>query len=244
MPHTLSLSNLSKIKKVFSLTHIQNAETKPNAKIKTKSAYLFIFMGLLGLTSVLLNSCGVQKPPNNTNDICAIFKEYPKWYWEAQSSYHQWGVPTPVSMAIIREESYFVSNAQPPRTKLLGVIPWTRPTSAYGFSQATDGTWADYQQATKNRQADRDEFGDAVDFVGWYGNMAHQKIGISKSNAYDLYLAYHEGIGGYEEKSFRKKPWLMDKARKVQNLAIRYQRQLKYCRSDIPRASAWNLWLM
>lgn len=199
---------------------------------------------LIGAISYTLSGCATQKPPQNPNNICSVFRENPKWYWEAHTSYHRWGVPIPVAMAIIREESYFINDAKPPRTKILGVIPWARPTSAYGFSQATDGAWLDYQKATKNQDADRDEFGDAVDFVGWYGKQAHDKLGISTSNAYDLYLAYHEGIAGYQNHSYANQTWLINKAQEVQTYARKYQQQLKYCRSDIPQASMWNLWLM
>jgi hypothetical protein len=34
-------------------------------------------------------------------------------------------------------------------------VPWSRPTSAYGFSQAVDATWDWYQQSTGNPDADR-----------------------------------------------------------------------------------------
>ena len=213
-------------------------------KYSFKALRLTISSIFIGTALLTLSGCGVERPPTDTNNICSVFKQYPKWYWEAQSSYHKWGVPTPVSLAIIREESYFVNDAEPPRSTVLGFIPWTRPTSAYGFSQATNGAWKDYQKATQNNNANRDQFGDAVDFVGWYGNLAHQKLGISKLNAYDLYLAYHEGITGYQNKSYAKQTWLIEKAQKVQNLAQQYQKQLKYCQRDIPRASAWNLWLM
>jgi len=217
---------------------------KNSKKNGLKICRLAISLLITGTAVLTLSSCGTTKPPQNTNNICSIFKQYPKWYWEAQSSYHRYGVPTPVSLAIIREESYFVSDAKPPRDNLLGFIPWTRPTTAYGFSQATDGAWSDYKKATKNDNADRDQFGDAVDFVGWYGNMAHNKLGISKSNGYALYLAYHEGIGGYQNKTYNSKPWLLNKAQEVQKLSQKYQQQLKYCSMDIPRASMWNLWLM
>ncbi len=226
---------------MLSILNFSNLNFKKNNSKILRLASQFL---LLGVTTLTLVGCGTQRPPANTNNICSIFREYPKWYWEAHASYHRWGVPIPVSMAIIREESYFVNDAKPPRTTVLGVIPWTRPTSAYGFSQATDGAWQDYQQSTKNQDANRDQFGAAVDFVGWYGNLAHEKLGISKSNAYDLYLAYHEGIAGYQNHSYANKTWLIEKSQAVQKLAQSYQQQLKYCRADIPQANAWNLWLM
>jgi len=43
---------------------------------------------------------------------------------------------------------------------------------------------------------DRDDFGDAINFIGWDGNYSQKKIGVSKWHAYNQYLACHEGHGG------------------------------------------------
>ena len=77
-------------------------------------------------------------------------------------------MPVPVLMATLRKEFGFQHNAKPPRTWLLGFIPWKRVSTAYGYSQALDATWAQYQRETGNESADRTDFADAVDFVGWY----------------------------------------------------------------------------
>lgn len=209
----------------------------------TKKSLLAIKIAALVAVTSVLAGCGVA-PPKNTANICSIFRQYPKWYWEAKDSYKQWGVPINVSLAIIREESHFRSSARPSREKLFGFIPWKHKSTAYGYSQALDGTWADYQRETGDHSSDRDEFGDAVDFVGWYGYKAHKQLGIPRTNAYDLYLAYHEGMGGFSKKSYLKKPWLVRKARTVSRLSYQYKKQLSYCQNDIPRASLWNLWLM
>ena len=49
-------------------------------------------------------------------------------------------------MAIIRQESSFDPNAAPDREKILGIIPWKRPSSARGYSQAVDATWDQYKK--------------------------------------------------------------------------------------------------
>ena len=56
-------------------------------------------------------------------------------------------------MAIIRQESSFDPNAAPERNKLLGFIPWKRPSSAKGYAQAVEGTWEEYKKETNNRRA-------------------------------------------------------------------------------------------
>jgi hypothetical protein len=185
----------------------------------------------------------VTKVPINQSNLCAVFQQYPHWYWEAKQAQQKWGLPIYVQMAIMKQESSFVADARPPRQKVMGVIPGARPTTAYGYAQATDGTWAHYQQSTGAKEADRDEFGDAVDFMGWYSQEAYRRLGIAKTNAYELYLAYHEGIGGYRSGSYRSKPWLVDIAKKVQKNADLYRMQLTRCESTIPKPSSWNQWM-
>ena len=139
------------------------------------------------LTGVLFILAGcAPSPPSNMNNACAIFQQYPRWYWDALNSYRRWGVPVSVQMAIIKQESHFRASAAPPRTKLFGFIPWSRPTSAYGYAQAVNGTWKEYIQSTNNGGADRDSFADATDFIGWYGYQANKKLAISKRNAYSI----------------------------------------------------------
>jgi hypothetical protein len=119
-------------------------------------------------------------------------------------------------MAIIHQESKFRRDARPPKKRVLGFIPWGRASSAYGYAQAKDDTWDWYISKTGNRGADRDDFEDAVDFVGWYCSMTHRTNGVSKWDAYNQYLAYHEGHGGYRRRTYNKKAWLLGVARKVE----------------------------
>ena len=178
-------------------------------------------------------------PPRNVNNACAIFDEKSDWYQASWQSYKKWGVPVHVQLAILHQESHFVSDARPPRRKLFWFIPWTRPSSAYGYAQVKDSTWQWYKDKTGNRFADRDDYADAVDFIGWYGNMSHRLLGISKWDAYAQYLAYHEGQGGYQRKTYKHKPWLIKVARKVKANAVRYARQLKYCESRLDKGGPW-----
>lgn len=171
----------------------------------------------------------VSRPPSNVNNICHVFKEYPRWYAEAKDVERRWKVPVPVQMAIIHQESKFDGRAQPPRTKLLWVIPWARPSTAYGYAQALQGTWAEYKQSNGGLFSSRDNFGDGVDFIGWYADIAYRKAHISRRDPYALYLAYHEGVGGYQRKTYLKKKWLIAVAHKVAARAQIYEAQLKRC---------------
>ena len=179
-------------------------------------------------------SCS-NSPPQTTRNGCEIIDAKHSWYAAPHDSYEKWGVPAHVQLAIIYQESRFVHDAKPPRKKLLWVIPWTRMSSAYGYGQIKDSTWDWYLDSTGRWFADRDDFDDVVDFIGWYGSVSHRKLGISKWDAYNQYLAYHEGHGGFKRKSYKKKTWLVKVAKKVDVRAKDYRAQLKQCESSLDK---------
>lgn len=197
-------------------------------------------------TAVVASLLGVAgcatAPPSEPENLCAIFHEKDDWYAAAAESYQRWQAPIPIMMSIIYQESSFRADAAPPRSHLLWVIPWTRPTSAYGYSQAIDGTWDWYVRETGNNWADRDSFADSIDFVGWYIDTSHDMLGLSKADAYSQYLAYHEGQAGYRRGNYRGKGWLLDAARRVAARANRYARQLRSCRASLAADSGWLPW--
>tara|TARA_B100001029_G_scaffold82237_2_gene67556 strand:+ start:49 stop:654 length:606 start_codon:yes stop_codon:yes gene_type:complete len=181
----------------------------------------------------LISGCASNKPPSSTTDVCKIFKERYSWYKAAKKTEQRWKVPVYVSMAIIKQESSFVSDARPERTKLLGFIPWKRATSARGYAQAIDGTWEMYLKDRGGWFVSRNDFEDSVDFVGWYNYKSHNQLGISLTNARALYLAYHEGRGGYKRGSYRTKPWLLSVADKVQRQSEEYKIQYQGCKKRL-----------
>ena len=192
----------------------------------------FLIMGL--------GAC-VKAPPKNTDNVCKIFNQYPQWYKDAYAVQKKWRVPVWVQMAIIHQESRFNGKALPARQKILWVIPWKRPSSAYGYSQALSSTWALYKKKSGGVFASRNDFGDAVDFIGWYANQARKRAGIPSSNAYKLYLSYHEGVGGYLRKSYLKKPWLVAVARKVNRRSDIFKSQLKGCEKSLKRKTWYSI---
>jgi hypothetical protein len=193
----------------------------------------------LALSLPALLSCSTA-PPRDISDGCRIFEDRGGWYRDSKASHEKWGVPVHVQLAIIYQESRFVDDAKPPRDHILWVIPWGRVSSAYGYAQARDSTWKWYQQETGNRGADRDDFDDAVDFIGWYCDTSHRMLGISKGDAYSQYLAYHEGQGGFRRMTYNNKPWLIAVARRVETRARNYQRQLALCEDELD--TGWSLW--
>lgn len=180
------------------------------------------------ILTLFLASC-VTDRSFNTSNICDIFKTNPKWKSYTESTKEKWGVPVSLQLSFIKHESSFQRTARPPRKKVLGIIPGLRASSAYGYSQALDGTWEEYKKATGNSKADRKNFEDASDFIGWYIEGSYRLLKLDKSDVYNHYLAYHEGRGGYQKKSFNKKKWLLEVAKKVERQAKEYSSQIKKC---------------
>jgi hypothetical protein len=183
---------------------------------------------------VLLASCSgggdraEEDPPSRQDDICAIFDQRPQWREPIYASARKWGAPVPVQMAIIWRESSFRSSVRPPAKYAMG-MPIGHISSAYGFAQAIDGTWEWYQQETGNSSADRTRWEDATDFVGWYMAKSYESNGIGMHDAFNQYLAYHEGHTGHRNGSYRAKPWLTGVAAQVAGQAARYRGQLRAC---------------
>lgn len=161
------------------------------------------------------------------------------WYRDAQAAYENWRLPVAMGLAFIHRESNYERDAKPARGRLLWVIPWMRPSSAYGYAQATDEAWADYRRATRSWFAERDDFGNALDFIGWYNHRSHRVLGIAKDDAYHLYLAYHEGPTGYRRGFWRQKANVLGYASKVDDRYQRYRAQLERCRERLEDDGWW-----
>ncbi|KIC45264.1 MAG: lytic transglycosylase [Ruegeria sp.] len=191
------------------------------------SRFLFVLFGVL-----LLASCGggSKQPPSRLNDACSIAREKPDYIKAFQRTERKWGVPVHVQMATIYQESRYKHDARTPHRYVLGVIPMGRQSSAYGYSQALDGTWKEYQRETGKRRAKRDRIRDASDFIGWYMNKSYERNGIHPTDTRNQYLAYHEGHTGYARGSYNRKSWLLNVAGDVDARAQMYQTQLAGCR--------------
>ena len=180
---------------------------------------------------VFVTGCGSANysAPKNLDNACSIVGQRPNYLNAMERAERRWGVPVPVQMATIYQESKFIGNARTPYRFALGVIPMGRQSSAYGYSQALDGTWDEYRDKTGNRFARRDDIRDATDFMGWYMAETEKRLGSPLSDARNQYLAYHEGRTGYARGSYRQKGWLMRVAGEVQQRAVSYEAQLVAC---------------
>ncbi len=185
----------------------------------------------LALALALMGCGGGSKtPPSDLDNACNIVAERPQYLRAMKRAERNWGVPVPVQMAIIHQESKFVGDAETPFRWELGVIPVGRVSTAYGYSQALDGTWDEYRQLTGNRRARRDRIADATDFMGWYMTQTERRLGIPLSDARRQYLAYHDGWTGYARGSYNAKGWLLNVSNRVAARAQTYESQLRSCR--------------
>ena len=185
--------------------------------LNNKLLLIFIFF--------LISAC--SSIPKNTSDSCSIFNERYLWYKYTKKTEQKWGTPIYLQLAIIKMESDFDWLAKPQRQKIFKVIPYKRPSSSFGYSQAVKGTWAQYKKETNNKLATRARFRDSVDFIGWYTDKTEKLLKISKKDVYRQYLAYHEGWGNY--KNYKNNQKVIILAKKVTAQANEYRKQLKKC---------------
>ena len=176
-----------------------------------------------------LSSC--SSVPANTSNSCLIFDERYLWYKHAKKSEQKWGTPIYLQVAIIKMESGFDWLAKPPRQKLFKVIPYKRPSSSFGYSQAVKGTWKQYKDETGNKFATRTRFKDSVDFIGWYTNKTEKILKVSKKDAFKQYIAYHEGWGNY--KNYKNNIKVINLAKRAEKQSNIYKQQLSECKNSL-----------
>ena len=184
----------------------------------------FLVFGLLFLTAC-------SSIPQNTSDGCSIFSERYLWYKHAKKTEKKWGTPVNLQLAIIKMESDFDWLAKPARQKLFKVIPYKRPSSSFGYSQAIKGTWKQYKDETGNKYALRTRFKDSVDFIGWYINKTEKILKVSKKDAFRQYIAYHEGWGNY--KNYKSNQKVIVLAKKVEGYSNKFKNQLNKCSKSL-----------
>jgi hypothetical protein len=188
---------------------------------------------LYSLLIVSLAGCATNtKPPSDTTNACAILDEKRGWEKHVFEAARAWNVTPGIILAFIRQESGFRHDARPVDRN------GNRLSSAYGYSQALDGTWAQYERTQGGGK--RKSFEDSADFIGWYLDLISKQTGITKTDARNLYFAYHEGPGGYRRGTHIGKSWLVDTAGRVASQATIYDGQLRRCERRQMRRLAQN----
>ena len=136
-----------------------------------------------------------------------------------------------IQLAFIKFESDFHWLAKPKRQKLFKIIPFKRPSSSFGYSQAVKGTWKQYKEEQNKPLALRTRFKDSVDFIGWYTNKTEKILKVSKKDAFKQYVAYHEGWGNFKNYKSNKK--VINLANKVEKQSNIYKKQLQNCKNSL-----------
>ena len=198
------------------------------------------FLIFASILFIFIVACTSNQQINSANS-CIIFDEKKNWYKSTKKSYNKWSTPIAFQLAVIKQESSFTQFAKPKRKKLFGIVPWSRPSTAFGFAQVTNPTWNWYKTKTGNRNASRANFSDVTDFIGWYTTQSEKMIGISKSDYYNQYLAYHEGQSGWKKQTYKSKDWLIEVAKNVESNTKLYTKQLKECESKLNKKDFFGI---
>jgi len=193
--------------------------------IKIGFLYFLIFSLLASCSSI----------PKNTKNACSIFSERYLWYKHVKNSSEKYGAPVHVILAFVKKESGFNRWAKPKRTKLFKIIPYKRPSSSFGYSQAINKTWDLYKTETDNPLALRARFKDSVMFIGWYINKTNKINKIPFNDSYRQYLNYYLGWGNYAQKAYKTDKKAIIFAKSVKTQSNIYRKQLKSCKKSLDR---------
>ena len=178
-------------------------------------------------------SCSsVPKYPSNA---CKLFGERYLWYQHVKKSSETYGAPIHIILAFVNKESGFNRWAKPKRTKLFKIIPYKRPSSSFGYSQAVNKTWELYKKETNNSLALRTRFKDSVMFIGWYINKTNKINKIPHDDSYRQYLNYYLGWGNYKNKTYESDKKAIIFAKSVQKQSSIYKHQLRECQKSLDR---------
>jgi len=181
--------------------------------------YLVIFLFVVSCSSV----------PKYPLNACKIFNEKYLWYKHSKKSSETYGVPINIILAFVNKESGFNRWAKPKRTRLFKVVPYKRPSSSFGYSQAVKKTWELYKTETKSPLALRTRFKDSVMFIGWYINKTNKINKIPVNDSYRQYLNYYLGWGNYAKKDYERDKKAIIFAKSVQKQSKIYKNQLMKC---------------
>ena len=191
---------------------------------KNKLLFLFIFF--------LVSCSSVPKHPSNA---CKIFEEKYFYLKHTRAASKKWGVPISSILAVINMESGFKRFAKPKRTKIFKIIPYRRPSSSFGFSQAIKNSWELYRKENNKPLALRTSMKSSSDFVGWYFYKSNQINNIPLNDIFLNYINYYLGWSNYKNKTYRTDQKAILLAKKVQQQADKYRLQLKKCQKKLNR---------
>jgi|TARA_B110000438_G_scaffold111178_1_gene109065 hypothetical protein len=184
-------------------------------------------------TFIILASCSsVQQHSSNA---CKLFGERYLWYKNVKKSSETYGAPVHIILSFVNKESGFKRFAKPKRAKLFKIIPYKRPSSSFGYSQAVNKTWELYKTETNNPLALRASFKDSVMFIGWYMAKTKKINKVSLNDPYRQYLNYYLGWGNYAKKTYKTDKKAIIFAKNVEKQSEIYKNQLRECQKALNR---------
>ena len=192
--------------------------------IRKTNFYLLILLFFITACS------SVPKYPQNA---CKIFGQNYFWYKSAKKSSETYGAPIHIILAFVNKESGFNRWAKPQRKKLFKVIPYKRPSSSFGYSQAVKKTWELYKEETNSPLALRARFKDSVMFIGWYMQKTKKINKIPLNDSYRQYLNYYLGWGSYAKKTYKTDKKAIIFAKSVEKQSKIYKSQLTECQKSL-----------
>ena len=194
--------------------------------LKNNLIYSIIFFFLVSCSSV----------PKYPQNACKIFGEKYFYLKYTRAASKKWGVPISSILAVINKESGFRRFAKPPRHRIFKIIPYRRPSSSLGFSQAVNKTWDLYQKENNKPAALRISYKSSSDFIGWYFWKANKINKVSLNNTRDLYLNYYLGFSAYKNKAYQTDKKAIIYAKSVEKQAKIYKSQLLECKSILNKS--------
>tara|TARA_B100000700_G_scaffold78650_1_gene88317 strand:- start:740 stop:1351 length:612 start_codon:yes stop_codon:yes gene_type:complete len=182
----------------------------------------------------LIISC--SSVPKYSQNACKIFSEKYFYLKYTRDASKKWGAPISSILAVINKESGFRRFAKPKRTKLFKIIPYRRPSSSLGFSQAVNNTWDLYKKENNKPAALRVSFKSSSDFVGWYFWKTNKLNNISFTDTRNMYLNYYLGWSAYKNKAYKTDKKAIIYAKSVEKQAKIYKNQLRECSSVLKKS--------
>ncbi len=195
-------------------------------KILNRNLFYFI------LFFFVVSCSSIPKYPNNA---CKVFGENYLWYKSIKKSSETYKAPIHIILAFVNKESGFNRWAKPKRNKLFKIIPYKRPSSSFGYSQAVNKTWELYKKETDSPLALRTRFKDSVMFIGWYISKTNKINKIPLNDSYRQYLNYYLGWGNYSKKVYKTDKNAIIYAKNVEKQSNIYKKQLKECQKSLNR---------
>ena len=192
-------------------------------------------LNLFSLLILLFFITACSSVPKYPQNACKIFGQKYLWYKSAKKSSDTYGAPIHIILAFVNKESGFNRWAKPKRNKLFKIVPYKRPSSSFGYSQAVNKTWELYKTETNNPLALRTRFKDSVMFIGWYINKTNKINKIPFDDSYRQYLNYYLGWGSYAKETYKTDKKAIIYAKSVQKQSKIYKNQLKECQKSLDR---------